>query len=433
MPLLGLLLLGSLISRAEEPPSEAPNPPARTWSALRVSLDCESFGRVDACTYVQGYLDASELFRVVPRGQDQVRLIVGVTTEADDDLVLLRFLSDEPTLPATIQLVSRVNSRAATDDQRATLEGAFNRGAAVYLSTTNPEAVRVTLTVPEDAAKEEEKTTPWGANAWAGGWGSWTGGYRDLSLWGGASLYRMTNTNKLSVWGGGDLSASRSPSLDVEGHTVSLSSDAWTAYGTLLLEQHIDDHWSMGTVLRAGRENPSGQYRGTAKAHAGVSYDWFPADDPRGNRLAVTWVLGGQADAYNTTNQLGEDRVLFPSQLFIVGGSVRTDHAEISVDAGAACQLNHPLRRNILTLNSSVDLTLGDHVDLSLYGSVTRQAIPGPSAIDTSSYEAVTQADYAEPLSLEGNVNLNLHRANTNGARNDRFRSASQVDATENL
>ena len=431
MPLSASMLLWSLVALAEDPAPAAG--PARTWSALRVSLDCEGEVRVNACTYVRGFLDGSELFLVVPRGQDQVRLIVGGTDDADDDLVMLRFVSQEPGLVAQHQIIQRVSSRAATDAQREVLERAFNRGVAVYLSAVNPEAVRVTLTVPEDATKQETPTSPWGASAWAGGWGSWTGGYRDLSLWGGASLYRTTNTSKFSVWGGSDLSVSRSPSLDVEGHTVSLSSDSWSGYGTLALERHLSDHWSTGLVLRGARENPEAQYAGTLKAHAGLSYDWFMADDPRGNRLSVTWIAGGQADAYNTTNQLGEDTARFPSHLLIAGGSVRTDHAEFSLDAGAGCQINHPLRRNILTLNGSADLTLGDHVDLGLYGAITRQAIPGPAEIDTSSYEAVTQADYAEPLSLEGNINLNIHRSNSNGARNDRFRSASQLDAADNL
>lgn len=413
--------------------AEAPEDITRTWSALRVSLDCESYGRVDACTYVRGFLDASDLFRVVPRDEDQVRLIVGITDEANDDLVLMRFISEEPGLPSEYQLVQRVNSRAATDEQRAALERAFNRGVAVYLARVNPDAVSVTLAVPEAAVQEEAPTTPWGLSTWTGGWGSWTGSYQDLSLWGGGSVYRITNTAKLSLWAGVDYSLSRSPALDVEGHSVSLNSDSWAGYATALFERHLNDQWSVGAVVRTGRENPEAQYQGTARTHVGVSRDWFLADDPRGNQLSLTWLVGAQGDAYNTTNQLGEDTAVFPSQLLVAQGSVRTDHGELSLDALAASQLNHVLRRNVLTLNGSVSLTLGDHVDLSLSGGVTRQAIPGPAEIDTSSYEAVTQADYAEPLSVEGNLNLNVHWANTNGARNDRFRAASQLGATDNL
>ena len=51
----------------------------------------------------------------------------------------------------------------------------------------------------------------------------------------------------------------------------------------------------------------------------------------------------------------------------------------------------------------------------------------------TSSFEAVTRADYAEPLRLHGNANLSFHWDATNGARNNRFMAASSPGPGDNL
>lgn len=404
-----------------------------TWTALPIAPDCESGGRIDACTLVRGFLDASPLYRVVPRAEARVRLIVTTTSRANDDLVLLRFISEDPALPSVWQTQQVVDSRAPVDAQRAQLEPAFQRGAAAYLGITNPAAVQVTLAVPEDSQKVEEKTTPWGTSVWLGGWGSWTGEYQSLSGWGGSSLYRVEERRRFSSWVGADYSLQREPDLEVEGHTISLDTDEWSIYGQAFGERHLSDAWCVGGVVRGAIEDPMAQYAHTARAHVGVSRDWFPADDPRGNAFAITGMVGGQYDAYNSTNALGEDRVLFPTALLVLDGSVRKDTTEFGVDLWAGTQLDQPFQRYVLSASGDVDLSLGDHVDLSFSAGLTRQAIPGPAELDTSSYEAVTRADYAEPLSLWGNTNLRVHWDHTNGARNNRFRAASNLGATENL
>lgn len=440
--LLPLILLHAP-ARAGPPSSAGPPTQARTWEPLRVDLECESSGRVDACTWVQGFLDASELFRTVPRGKEQVRLIVGVTGDAEDDRVLLRFTSGVAGVPAAHEQVQAVNTRAAATEQRDTLELAFSRGISVYLVSLNPEAVRVALAVPEDVDREDGRTSPWGIHTWIGGAGSWTESYQDLALWMGQSVERTTDDARFELWGEGHYSASRSPSLEVGGASVSLDSDASSGHGVLLLEHHIDPRWSVGFLTRAAAEDPDGQYAVTAKAHAGVSFDWFTSDDPRGNQLSVTWLLGAEGDRYNATNQLGQDEAMFPSQLLVAAGSVRTDHASFTVDARIASQLPAPhlvddtrelqLRRNVETLTGSLSLAVGAHVDLSLESAVTRQAIPGPAEIDASSYEAITQADYAEPLTVSSMVTLNIHWYNTNGARNNRFSGAGKLRGTDSL
>ena len=43
------------------------------------------------------------------------------------------------------------------------------------------------------------------------------------------------------------------------------------------------------------------------------------------------------------------------------------------------------------------------------------------------------RASYAEPLQMSAELRLRVHFDPTNGARNDRFEAASDLDATDNL
>ena len=72
-------------------------------------------------------------------------------------------------------------------------------------------------------------------------------------------------------------------------------------------------------------------------------------------------------------------------------------------------------------------------MDLGFTLSVTRQAIPGPLDLDTSSFEEVTRADYAEPLQLDGFLNLDIHRRSTNGVQNNRFEVVDDLWVLSNL
>ena len=59
--------------------------------------------------------------------------------------------------------------------------------------------------------------------------------------------------------------------------------------------------------------------------------------------------------------------------------------------------------------------------------------MPGPDDVDTSNFEAVTRASYAQPLEIQGFLKLKLHWDNTNSARNNRFSAAQDVDVTAGL
>lgn len=408
---------------------------APTWTPLRVALDCQSQQRVQACTYLRGTLDGVDVVAVVPRSDAQVVLYVNATAAAGSDFLQLRAVAD-PTAPIgappAFEQTVEVDSRLPVDDQRALLEPALTRVLAPFVSLAVPEAVSVTFTTP---AGEEAptRTTPWGFSVWAGGYGRWTRDYQYLTTWTGASLSRLTNDWRLSTWVNYDRSIELQPSLVVDSQTVALSSDSSAILGDATLAHNLDGHWTVGGNVRGGHQDAEGQYLGTVRSDVGVEYNVFPADDPRGNVLAVAWLAGGQADWYNQTNTLGQTRAVFPASMLLAKASVRVDTVTLSLDLAAKGQLAPFVERYVLGAEVGVDLTLGDHVDLSFDVDATQQAIPGPASVDESSYEAVTRASYAEPLQLNGNVNLRFHWDNTNSARNNRFQSVCDVDVTDGL
>jgi hypothetical protein len=167
--------------------------------------------------------------------------------------------------------------------------------------------------------------------------------------------------------------------------------------------------------------------------HLGLERNWFPSDDPRGNRLAATYLVGVQADAYNATNTIGEDAATFPTHMLLMQGMVRRDRTELWLDLSARAELLQPTRRYVLGVNGSVDMLMGNHASLRFSMGVTQQAIPGPASVNTSNFEEISRASYAEPLSLNSDLNLTVFWANTNGARNNRLQSAQNQGATSNL
>ena len=409
----------------------AQDPPA-TWSPLRVALDCQSGARVRACAFLRTYVDEIEVLAYVPRAEADVIVYLNVTEEANTDLVHLRYVRQGEGSPAELELVQPINTRTGDDEQRLALKPAFVRGIAPFVAATIPDAVTVSIAAPPDALKDEPETTPWGLSLYGGGWGSWTENYQSLSVWDGIYVYRLTNTRKLQggVYHSADVS--RQPSLSIDEHEVSLDSSSVTLSADLLAAWNLGEHWSVGGVLRGAHQDPEGQYRWTGRAHAGLSWDAFPSDDPRGNQLALAWLVCVQADAYNQENQLGELSAVFPTQGLVVDGTVRKDMVEFSLSAGLGAELLHPARRYVLSADGDVSVALGDHVDLSVSSGVTRQAIPGPADIDASNYEEVTRASYAEPLDIWGNLSLRVHWDNTNGARNNRF-DVVPTSGTSNL
>ncbi len=433
MYLLALLTL----ARAAEPVDATPGPAATTWSPLRVHLDCQTQERVDICTYIQGSLDKLPVVRVVPQSDAQVILHLNATSEDVNDFIQLRAVNDDKSgvasAPLSFEQQVRVDYRLPVDDQRAALDPPLDRVLAPYLSLAIPGAVTVTLAAPANASAIAGKTTPWALSVWAGGYGNWSQDYKNLSAWSGLSIVRKTNDNEQEVWANYNRSIDLQPSLVIGSTKVALTSDSTDIEGGSSASWNLTKHWTVGENIGGGHDDPQGQYLATARARAGVEYNLFPSDDPRGNVLAAALLLGGQADWYNTTNTLGQDTALFPTDILVGSGSVRVDTVQLTAYLSARSQLYPFFQRYLFSGSVQTTLTIGDHVDLQVQIDATQQAIPGPATIDTSNYEAVTRASYAQPLEVQGSFDLKFHWDNTNSARNNRFNEVENINVTGGL
>ena len=410
---------------------------AFAWSPLRVALDCQTQHRVDLCTLARGTLDPLNVVSVVPKAEAQVVLHLNATKEVSTDYVQLRAVSSEHSgvagTPSSFEQEVAIDYRLSVDEQRAALAPPLLRVLAPYLSLAVPGSVSITLVDPEGGERVEKPSSPWGFVVYASGTGNWSDNYRALSVWTGGSVTRKTNENLQSAWVGYQREMALQPSLVVKSTEVELTSDSNSIHAGAFGVWNLGPHWSAGGALRGGHEDPEGQYLGTGRAQVGVEYNLFPSDDPRGNVLSATWLVGAQVDHYNQTNTLGEDNAAFPTQTLLGAGEVRFDTITLGVQLSLAAQLAPFFRRHVLGAEVEMEIAINDYVDLELDVFATHQAIPGPASIDSSSYEEVTRASYAEPLSVFGYLSMRFHWDNTNGARNNRFTSVREQDPLAGL
>jgi len=423
-------LLVLMASICAAPAAEA----APGWQPVRIHLECQGWGRTKACpAFLLGFIDETPLLQRAPRGQAEVELFYNVTFRASDDLVNLRFTSHLPGAPRALDVTQEIDSRASDDAQRAQLRPAFLRGLAPFIGAVHPEAVEVVLVAPPDGERRAPATTAWSFGIYTGGFGSWTRNYRSANGWGGVGVNRVDADTSFGLGVDGSYSITRQPSLVIDGQPVSLDTDSYGISSAARASRNLGPHWAAGVRLRAGHEDPLGRFRHTLRAHAGVSYDWFPADDPRGNRLEVADLAGAQADRYNVRNVLGEKIARFPSHVLLAAGSVRRDRVTFSISASAAADMIHPRTRYLVEVSPSVEVQIGAHVDVSMSLGITKQAVPGPADIDQGDFGEVTRASYAEPLRVFSSFNLSLHWDRSNPDRNNRFDIAGELGPLDPL
>lgn len=383
---------------------------------LRVTIECQDAGRTKACpTFLRGFLDESKLFLAAPRAAAAVTLYVTAVPIANDDRLHLRFVGDVRGAPASIEVDVDLDTRGTDDAQRAQLRPAFLRGVALYVAALHPEAVSIELTAPTEEVAAPA-TSPWGVNFNLSGFGSWTGPYRSGNAFANLSLSRVTPTRRFTVSVGGNGGVSRSPSVG----GVSFDSNRWGVYGSSAYSWHLNHCYAVELSTSVGRDDPHGQYRYAWGARAAVEWDRYPSDDPRGNVLAVGYVVGYEVEGYNFPNVRRERFAHYPQHALGAAGSVRKDKVSFNMNVRATAEVLHPTRRYTLSVSPGVEIQLGDHVDLSFDLSLTRRELP-EFVIPDDDPQAVGRADYAEPTSMYGGFNVRLHWDPTNGARNNRF------------
>lgn len=415
----GWLVLAMLLGTAA-PAVAAPKGP------VGVDVNCEGDARTKACpAFVAGFIDAhKETMLSVPRATADVSLYVSVTQVALIDHLQLRFVGHMEGGPAVLELSADLDSRADDDAQRAQLEPAFLQGAGLYIAARFPALVTTQIGTPDAATvAAAPETSPWDVAFNVGGYGSHTAQYQNYSGWSSFTVSRLDKEWRIapSVSASGGLN--RQPPLMLDGMLVSTDTTNWNLYAGATGAWLYDDHWSFGGHGSWYRDDKYGQYRYTVNGKAGVEWDLYKADDPRGNRLAVLYYAGYQADGYNLRDELGETAASYPIHGLISSGSVRKDKASFGLELTIAGEVIHPGRRHQVTAAPFIDVKLGGHVDLTAQISVTKRELPAPdpAVVDETNYAVISRLSYAEPLAISGSFSLTIHTDRTNGERNDRF------------
>jgi hypothetical protein len=392
---------------------------------LRVAIECESYGRTKACpAFLLGFLDTHKVLLQSPRASADVILYVTANEIALVDRLHLRFVGTVPGAPHVLEIDVDLDTRADDDTQRAQLEPAFLRGLALSVAARHPAAVTIEFAAPEGLEIATPDTTPWGVALALGGSGSRTERYKSFNAYSELEVSRLTPTLRIEASIGASGSLNRQPALITEdGTRVSLDTEQWGvgagAEGAWLYSKC----WSFGAASRISRDDPKGQFRYSSSTVAGVEWDRYAADDPRGNRLAVLYYAGYKVERYNIRNEIGERFAHYPVHGLIASGTLRRDKVSIGLSLSANSELLHPTRRHNLSASPYVEIQLGGHVDLNMSFSITKRELPAPdeTQIDPADFEQLSRLSYAEPLSINGTLNLTIHWDRTNGARNDRF------------
>ena len=393
---------------------------------VRVHLECESYGRTKACpAFLLGLIDANKTLLQSPRADADVVLYAAVTQVALVDRLHLRFVATVVGAPPVIEVDVEIDTRSTDDEQREQLEPGFMRGMALYVAARYPKVVTVTFgEIEADTAAVAPVTTPWGVSLGLGGSGNRTANYKSANLYGNLEVTRVTKATRLEVSLAGNYGLNFQPPLMLEdGTTVSLDTTQWNTVAGVQGAWLYDPCWSFGGVTRILRDDPNSQFRYASGTFVGVEWDKYAADDPRGNRLSVLYKAGYRVERYNIQNELGEGFAQFPWHGIIASGTVRKDKISYGLSLSAEAEVIHPGRRHNLTASPYIEVQIGGHVDVSASFSITKRALPAPdeSMIDPSDYELLSRLSYAEPLSINGSLNLTIHWDRTNGARNDRF------------
>jgi len=415
MRFLVLLMLVTGVAYAEE-----------SASPIRISVDCEDYGRTKACSaFLTGFIEANKLFIAAPRSDADVILYVNANEVALIDKVHLRFVSKMQGPPSVIELDVDIDTRADDDTQRAQLEPAFLRGIALYVAARHPKAVTVAIQAGDDVQVKKPKTTPWGFSMDFGGSGNYTENFQNYNGFSNANVSRTTARDKatLFVFGNGGLNR-QPPLIDPDdGSEISLNTSQWTiglgGEGSWIYNRC----YSIGGESEIFKTDDKGQFAYNWTSRFGLEWDKFKPDDPRGNRLAVAYLVGYVVEKYNVRNELGEGFAQYPTHEIVATGSVRKDKVTFGLSVQVRGEIIHPMRRHTLSASPNIEVQIGTHVDIGAGFSIAKRELPGPDedAIDPSDFERLSRLSYADPLQINGFFNVRIHWDRTNGVRNDRF------------
>jgi len=421
----GFVILLAFLGVARADPGAPAAPGAvRAGRPIRVAIECEGQSRTKACpAFLLGFVDANKVLLSSPRASAEVVVYASTTIVALVDKTHLRFVGTIAGAPAELELDLDLDSRAADDAQRGQLQPAFLRGIALYVAARHPKAVTVSLAEIEAGAVVEPQTTPWGASLSFGGFGNYANAYQSYNGFSELEVSRLDRRSRISAITFANGGISRAPPVTVDGTEVSQDFERWNigagAKGAWLYNRS----YALGAVTGLSIDDPKGQYAYVWNAKAGLEWDRYQADDPRGNRLAVLYFVGYQRERYHLRNIDGERFAHYPIHGAIASGSVRKDKISIGISFQIDSQMFDPARRYNISAAPFIEWKLGGHVDINLNFQARNRVFPEPdsSLVDPSDLAQINRLSYAEPFTVQGSFNLQIHWDRTNGARNDRF------------
>ncbi len=396
-----------------------------TAAPLRVTIECENTGRTKACpAFLLGFVDAHKVFLESPRAVADVIVYANANEVALVDRVHLRFVGNVPGAPHLIEIDVDLDSRGDDDTQRGQLEPAFLRGMSLFVAARFPKLVEVALKDPEGEEAKAKSVSPWDLGLELGAYGNWTGDYQNYNGWSSAGVARVETRKRFAAktWAGGGINKQPPLTLD-DGSKLSTNTKNYN-YGGQLEGVYLYNHcYSFGASTSTWRDDPKGQYRYGFDTKLGVEWDRYHADDPRGNRLAVAYIVAYAVEGYNLRNELGERWAHYPKHKLVANGQLRKDKVSLGLSLEVGGEVIHPRRRHSVSASPNIEVQLGDHIDFSVSFSITKREIPAPDAslIDPMDFEQLSRLSYAEPLSMNGSFNVKIHWDRTNGQRNDRL------------
>ncbi|MCE9573320.1 MAG: hypothetical protein K8W52_09200 [Deltaproteobacteria bacterium] len=400
--LLAIGALGATRAHADE----------ATPSPVRIELRCDGGSRSAVCpTFVRGLIEETSVLAIAPQATAEVTLFVNTVAIGGTDRVHFRFVGRAADMVPQVDLDVDIDPRASDDAQRALLRRGLARGVARYVEPRFPDALEVTL---GPARSNPGVLSPWDVSLRLGAFATRT---RD-SAWATGRADVTVKHTTTTAWQALDVSARgyRLRWTEVDGTglqktTIATSSEvAASARGAF----QIAPHWSVGARAFAVQARSETSTRATVDGEAGIEWDAYRADDPRGNQLAVAYLVGGAVDRVT-----GYETAYAAYQRIVAHGSLRIDRAYVGLQASIGAALHDPATRHALGVTTYLSLPVGPHVDLSLQWSMSRSI--GPGFAPGIWYTPPQFGFDDQPLDMDAAVSLTFHGDRTNGARNDRF------------
>jgi hypothetical protein len=389
---------------------------------VKLHVKCEEPGRTKACPeFLRGLADQIPQLIVSPLHGADLVLFVSAAPIANDDRLHFRLISDMPNAPRTIEFDVLLPTRASDDQQRQLLEGPFRRAVGMYVAARFPTAVGTEF-FPDvsEAAANPVPGQPWSFEISLSGSGSKAGPYTSAATESSIDLSRTTPTSQLGISAWGNYEQRGAPPLIIDGESVSLNATTYSAGASAFLQQDFTPCWSWQVFSAGHHDDPEGNFVFNAKLQAAMEWNAFASNDPRGNKLAVSYHIGAVWERYRQPNALDELTARYPLHSIAAKASLRHDTATYSLAVSAEAELLRPMTRNAIHMEPEIAVALTDRIDLAFNFKYEHREQAQPM-IDLTDYENLSQGVFAERESLSSSMSLRLHWDASNGAQNNRF------------